>query len=93
MTKLKLGPIESDKAVKLTIELPAAVHRDILSYAEIHSREIGQSAVESSKLITAMLERFMATDRGFQKCRRRQASHLYAESTMHTSHAKANESD
>jgi hypothetical protein len=29
MTKLKLGAIEDDKPVKLTIELPAAVHRNL----------------------------------------------------------------
>jgi hypothetical protein len=30
MAKLKLGVIADDKPVKLTIELPAAVHRDLL---------------------------------------------------------------
>lgn len=29
MTKLKLGPIRDDKPVKLTVELPADVHRDL----------------------------------------------------------------
>lgn len=33
MAKLKLGAIADDKPVKLTIELPAAVHRDLLAYA------------------------------------------------------------
>nr|WP_309142518.1 DUF2274 domain-containing protein [Bradyrhizobium sp. sGM-13] len=31
MRKLKLGPLEDDKPVKLTIELPAAVFRDLKS--------------------------------------------------------------
>lgn len=35
MTKLKLGPLEDDKPVKLTVELPAVVFRDLKSYAEI----------------------------------------------------------
>ena len=30
MAKLKLGAIVDDKLVRLTIELPAAVHRDLL---------------------------------------------------------------
>jgi hypothetical protein len=30
MAKLKLGSIPDDKSVKLTIELPAAVHHDLL---------------------------------------------------------------
>ncbi|MGY4297873.1 hypothetical protein ACVWXN_005968 [Bradyrhizobium sp. i1.4.4] len=41
MTKLKLGPLEDDKPVKLTIELPAAVFRDLKSYAEILTRSGG----------------------------------------------------
>jgi len=31
MTKLKLGAIADNKSVKLTVELPAAVHRDLLA--------------------------------------------------------------
>jgi|UPI0003FB3022 hypothetical protein len=34
MAKLKLGAIADDKPVKLTIELPAAVHRDLIAYAD-----------------------------------------------------------
>ena len=33
MAKLKLGAIADEKPVKLTVELPAAVHRDLLAYA------------------------------------------------------------
>ena len=70
MTKLKLGAIADDKPVKLTIELPAAVHRDLVAYAEALGRERGQAAVEPAKLIAPMIERFMATDRAFAKSRR-----------------------
>ena len=42
MAKLKLGAISDDKRVKLTVELPAAVHRDLLAYAEVLARETGQ---------------------------------------------------
>jgi hypothetical protein len=73
MAKLKLGAIADDKHVKLTIELPAAVHRDLLAYAEILARESGQSAHDPAKLIAPMLARFMATDRAFARSRR--ASH------------------
>jgi hypothetical protein len=34
MAKLKLGPLVDEKSVKLTIELPANVHRDLLAYAD-----------------------------------------------------------
>ncbi|MDR3526341.1 MAG: DUF2274 domain-containing protein [Rhizomicrobium sp.] len=70
MAKLKLGAIESDKPVRMTVELPAAVHRDLLSYTEAHAAETGQHALEPAKLIAPMLQRFMATDRGFAKFRR-----------------------
>jgi len=68
MGKLKLGPLEDDKPVKISVELPAALHRDLLTYAEILGRENGQ-AVEPAKLVAPMIQRFMATDRGFAKMR------------------------
>ena len=39
MAKLKLGAIGDDKPVKVTLELPATVHRDLVSYAEALKRE------------------------------------------------------
>jgi hypothetical protein len=70
MPKLKLGAITDDKSVKLTVELPAAVHRDLLAYAEVLARETEQGIAEPTKLIALMLARFMATDRAFTKIRR-----------------------
>ena len=70
MSKLKLGVIADDRPVKLTIELPATVHRDLVAYGQVLAREVGQGAVEPAKLIAPMLERFMATDRAFAKLRR-----------------------
>lgn len=70
MTKLKLGALADDKPVKISIELPAGVHRDLLDYAEALGRETGQTISDPSKIIAPMLARFMATDRGFAKLRR-----------------------
>jgi hypothetical protein len=70
MAKLKLGAIANNKSVKLTVGLPAAVHRDLLAYAEVLARETGQAVAEPTKLIAPMLARFMATDRVFVKARR-----------------------
>jgi hypothetical protein len=70
MAKLKLGLIADDKPVKLTVELPAVVHWDLLAYAEVLARETGQAIADPSKLVAAMLVRFMATDRAFRKARR-----------------------
>lgn len=38
MTKLRLSALLDDKPVKLTVELPAAVHRDLVAYAEFLPR-------------------------------------------------------
>jgi len=70
MTKLKLGPIADDKPVKVTLELPADLYRDLTAYADVLARENGQPAAEPTRLIAPMLERFMATDRAFAKARR-----------------------
>ncbi len=70
MTRLKLGAIADDKPVRVTHDLPPAVHRDLVAYAEALARETG-ATVEPVKLIAPMLERFMATDRAFAVARRR----------------------
>ena len=57
--------------VKLTVELPAAVHRDLVAYAEILAQTSGQAMPpDPGKLIAPMLQRFMATDKGFTKEKR-----------------------
>jgi hypothetical protein len=70
MAKLKLGAIDDNKPVKVTVELPAAIHRDLVAYGEVLARETGQGAHEPAKLIVPMIARFMATDRAFAKLRR-----------------------
>ncbi|MFT4120817.1 DUF2274 domain-containing protein [Bradyrhizobium sp.] len=69
MSKLRIGALPDDKPVKVTTELPASVHRDLVAYAEALARENGQR-IDPVKLIALMLARFMATDRGFAKARR-----------------------
>jgi hypothetical protein len=71
MAKLKLRAIADDKPVKLTIELPAPVHRDLLAYAQALALETGRPIADPLKLVAPMLARFMATDRAFAKDRRR----------------------
>ncbi len=70
MAKLKLGLISDDKAVKVTVELPAPLHRDLTTYAQALSQETGQPAANPEKLIVPMLQRFIETDRGFSRARR-----------------------
>jgi hypothetical protein len=68
MTKLKLASLQDEKPVKLSVVLSAALHRDLVAYAEILSRESGKT-IEPSKLIAPMLEKFIASDLQFAKAR------------------------
>ncbi|NWK97370.1 DUF2274 domain-containing protein [Sphingobium lactosutens] len=69
MSKLKLGPLADDRPVKLSVELPAAVHRNLVAYAAALAAETGATAVPPEKLIAPMLIRFMETDRAFRRHR------------------------
>lgn len=68
MTKLKLAAIDDDKPVKLTVTLPASLHRNLVAYAEVLAKETGKT-VDPTKLIAPMLEKFITSDRGFRKAR------------------------
>lgn len=72
MTKLKLGTLVDDKPVKLSIEFPAGVHRDLVAYAQILARSSGEATpADPAKLVPHMVARFMATDREFMRQRRK----------------------
>ncbi|WP_425452640.1 DUF2274 domain-containing protein [Paracoccus lutimaris] len=61
-------PIADDKPVKVTVELPAALHRDVTDFGRLLTE--GGMPVEPAKLVVPMLERFVAIDHGFAKVRR-----------------------
>ena len=67
MAELKLGAITDEKPVKLTVELSAGVHRDLLAYTEALARQSGQSIGDPVKLIAPMLARFMLRIEHLQK--------------------------
>ena len=69
MAKLKLGAIADERPVRVSVDLPAALHRDLVAYAEVLARETGRPA-EPGKLIAPMIARFIASDRGFARLRR-----------------------
>jgi hypothetical protein len=69
MAKLRLSALADDRPVKITVELPAAVHRDLVAYAEVFAQEHGQT-IEPAKLVPLMLARFMSTDHVFTRARR-----------------------
>ena len=70
MSKLKHGPLEDETPVKLALELPAAIHRDLVAYAAAHAAQEGGKAVDPGRLVAPMLARFMATDRAFVRGRK-----------------------
>lgn len=74
MAKLKIDALPDDKPVKVSLELPASLHRDLAAYAEALSRQSGQPIRDPTKLVVPMLVRFMATDRAFAKSRRQRQS-------------------
>jgi hypothetical protein len=69
VSKLKIGTIEDDKPVTITIKLPAAIHRDLIAYADVLKRH-GGHAIDPKSLVAPMLKRFMATDRVFRRARK-----------------------
>lgn len=72
MSKLRLGPIEEDKPVKITLEIPGLLMRDLSEYAAIHAKLTGLATpLPPERLIAPMIERFITSDREFGKQRRR----------------------
>lgn len=58
MAKLKLGAIPDDKPVKVSIELPAALHRNLLAYAELHARDNNENPA-TARCNTAKLTKYI----------------------------------
>lgn len=74
MTRLKLSDLVDEKPVRLTVEIPARLHRQLLAYATALNGGDAKGAPLPERLVAPMIERFMATDRNFAKSRR--AAHL-----------------
>lgn len=70
MTRLKLADLADEKPVRLTLEIPARLHRDLGAYALALNDGDPKGAPTVERLVPAMLERFIATDRAFAKVRR-----------------------
>ena len=70
MTRLKLSDINDEKPVKLTIEIPARLHCDLVTYGTVLNGGEELGAPTPEQLVAPMLARFMATDREFAKSRR-----------------------
>ena len=70
MTRLKLSDLADEKPVRLTLELPARLHRELVAYAVALNEGEAKGAPPPERLIPPMIERFIATDRSYAKTRR-----------------------
>ncbi len=70
MTRLKLSDITDEKPVKVTFEMPARLHSDLVAYGVIINGGNASGAPAPEQLIAPMLARFIATDRSYAKARR-----------------------
>lgn len=70
MTRLKLADLADEKPVRLTIEVSARLHRELIAYAAVLNGGDAKGAPPPERLIPPMIERFISGDRSFAKNRR-----------------------
>lgn len=71
MTRLKLSDVTGETPVKLTIEIPAKLHRRLIDYGVVLNGGSEEGAPQPAALIGPIIERFLASDRDFARQRRR----------------------
>jgi hypothetical protein len=67
MTTLRITEIPDEKPVRMTVDLPADLHRDLVAYAALVSQN-GQP-VDPVRLVPHMIRGFITSDRAFRKLR------------------------
>lgn len=70
MTRLKLEDLAVEKPVRLTVEVSARLHRELLAYATALNGGDVKGAPTPERLIPPMIDRFIATDRSYARARR-----------------------
>ena len=70
MTRLKLEDLADEKPVRLTVEVSARLHREMVAYAAVLNGGDAKGAPTPERLIPPMIDRFIATDRSYAKSRR-----------------------
>ena len=71
MTRLKLSDVTDEKPVRLSVEIPARLHRQLIEYAVVLNGGVPKDAPKPGDLVAPMLERFIAGDRLFTRARSR----------------------
>lgn len=68
MTRLKLGRIPDERPVKLTIEVPAPLHRKLIAYGEALAREMGETdPIPPAKVAPPMIAGYIESDKEFAR--------------------------
>jgi hypothetical protein len=70
VTRLKLEDLADQKPVRLTVEVSARLHREMVAYATALNGGDAKGAPTPERLIPPMIERFISTDRSYAKSRR-----------------------
>ena len=70
MTRLKLADLADEKPVRLTVEVSARLHRELVAYGIALNDGDAKGAPAPEKLIPPMIDRFISTDRSYAKVRR-----------------------
>lgn len=66
MPKLKLGPLPDERPVRMQVTFTAEQHAQLTAYAEAVAAE-SDRAVEPARLVPRIVERFIGTDRAFNR--------------------------
>jgi hypothetical protein len=69
MPNLKLAKLPDRRNIKITVSVPPDLDKALKAYAEVYRESYGDEE-EVSTLIPYMLERFLASDRGFAKAQK-----------------------
>jgi hypothetical protein len=70
VTRLRLKDLSDEKPVRLTVEVSARLHRELLAYAIALNGGDTKGAPTPERLIPPMIDRFITTDRSYAKTRR-----------------------
>ena len=70
MTRLSLADIADEKPVRLSIEIPARLHRELLAYCAALGAGQTSGLPPPERVVPAMIERFIATDRSYARQRK-----------------------
>lgn len=70
MTRLKLADLADAKPIRVTVELSARLHRDLLAYTIAINEGDAKGAPSIERIVPPMLERFVSSDREFAKARK-----------------------